>query len=52
MHKRRLANKTMHLTVAGAYVDFMYTGPCGAYARARALGPEHFPISYYELDEP
>ena len=34
-----MANRIMHLTVAEAYVEAIYTGLCGAYARARALGP-------------
>ena len=43
----------MNLTVAGAYVDSMYTGLCGAYARAKALGPALClalcAIIYYEV---
>ena len=30
-----LANRIMHLTVAGAYMDSMYTGLCGACACAK-----------------
>ena len=33
-HKRRLENSFFHLAVAGAYVDSMYTGHSGTYARA------------------
>ena len=46
----------MHLTVAGAYVDSMYTGLCGAYTRAKTLDSAPCfalrAIIYYESDEP
>ena len=46
----------MHLTVAGAYVDSIYTGHCGAYARAKALCSASClalsAIVYYEFGEP
>ena len=55
-HKRRLANIKSHLTVEVAYVDSMYTGLCGAYERAKALGVAPclalIALIYYEFGEP
>ena len=38
LHKGRLANIVIHLTVAGVYLGSMYKGLCAAYARANSLG--------------